>query len=145
MPAPSVRLLSAAVWALLDGHPQLQVFESIATNPDVDPDTSLLTRGYAVFHPGAGDDAPDNLAVTPGRLLWSFQVSCVGQDHDQYGWVIDTVRSLLTGKSLSVAGATVGRMQPPVGFLPPPPRPQFQASTERLMVPLQYVVLAVST
>jgi len=144
MPTPSVRLLSAAVWALLDGHAQLQAFKSYATDPATDPETGLLTKGYAVFHPGAGDDQPDNLAVTPGRLLWSFQVSCVGQDHDQYGWVIDTVRGLLTGKTLTVAGVTVGRMQPPLGFLPPPPRPQFAASTERLMVPLQYVVLAVA-
>lgn len=144
MPIPSVRLLSDAVWSLLDGHASLQVFESVATNPATDSNTGLLTKGYAVFHPGAGDDMPDNLAVTPGRLLWSFQVSCVGQDHDQYGWVIDTVRGLLTGKTLTVAGTTVGRMQPPLGFLPPPPRPSFAGSTERLMVPLQYQVLAVS-
>lgn len=144
MPTPSVRLLADAVWALLDGHPNLQVFESVATNPASDADTGLLTKGYAVFHPGAGDDAPNNLAVAPGRLLWSFQVSCVGQNHDQYGWVIDTVRGLLTGKTLTVAGTEVGRMQPPLGFLPPPPRPSFAASTERLMVPLQYQVLAVS-
>lgn len=141
MPVPSVRLLSAATWALLDGHASLQAFQSIATDPETD-ENGLLTRGYAVFHPGAGDDQPNNLAITPGRLLWGFQVSCVGQDQDQYGWVIDIVRGLLTGKSLTVAGATVGRMQPPLGFMPPPPRPQFAGSTERLTVPLQYVVLA---
>ena len=90
------------------------------------------------------DSLPDSLARTPGRLLWSFQVSCVGQDHDQYGWVIDTVRGLLTSQTLNVGGTTVGRMQPPTGFLPPPPRPSFAASTERLMVPLQYQVLAVA-
>lgn len=143
MAVPSVRLLSDAVWALLDGHAQLQAFESVATNPDTD-ENGLLTRGYAVFHPGAGDDMPNNLSLTPGRLLWGFQVSCVGQDHDQYGWVIDTVRGLFTGQTLTVAGTQAGRMQPPLGFLPPPPRPSFAGSTERLMVPLQYVVLAVA-
>lgn len=142
MAIPSVRLLSDAVWTILDGHPNLQVFESVATDPATDPNTGLLTKGYAVFHPGAGDDTPDNLARTTGRLLWSFQVSCVGANLDQYGWVIDTVRGLLTGKTLTVAGTTVGLMLPPVGFLPPPPRPSFAASTERLMVPLQYQVLA---
>lgn len=141
MATPSVRLLSGAVWTLLDGHQHLQAFRTIADNPDVD-DQGLLTRGYAVFHAGGGNDQPNNLAVAPGQLLWQFQVSCVGQDEDQLGWVIDTVRGLLTGKTLTVAGHQVGRMQPPLGFQAPPARPTFTDSTERLQVPLQYSVLA---
>lgn len=144
MATPSVRAMTAAVWAILDGHPHLQVFESIATNPDTDPESGLLTRGYAVFHPGGGNDQPNNLAVTPGQLLWQFQISCVGQDHDQIGWTIDTVRGLLTGKTLTVADTEVGRMVPPLGYQAPPPRPAFTNSTERLQVPLQYQVLAVA-
>lgn len=144
MAIPSVRLLTGAVWTLLDGDANLQAFQSVADNPAIDPITELLTKGYAVLHAGGGNDQPNNLAVTPGQLLWQFQVSCVGQNHDQLGWVIDTVRGLLTGKTLTVAGHSVGRMQPPLGFQAPPPRPTFTESTERLMVPLQYVVLAVA-
>lgn len=144
MPTPSVRLVSAGVWALLDAHPHLQAFRNIATSPDIDPDSGLLTRGYAVFHSGGGNDQPNNLAVEAGQLLWQGQVSCVGQDDDQLGWVIDTVRDLLTGRTLTIPGHRVGRLQPPLGYQAPPPRPVFTDSTERLMVPLQYCVLATS-
>lgn len=144
MATPSVRLLTGAVWALLDGHAQLQVFQSFVEDPELDPETEQLAKGYAVFHPGGGNDQPNNLAVSPGQLLWAFQVSCVGKDHEQVGWVVDTVRGLLTGQTLTVAGHSVGRMQPPLGYQAPPPRPDITDSTERLQIPLQYVVLAVA-
>jgi hypothetical protein len=146
MAIPSVRALTAAVWAILDGHPQLPVFQSIA-DPATDPDSGKLLRGYAVLHPGGGDtqQSETNLAQIPDRLLWTFQVDAVGDDHDQIGWAIDAVRGLLDGKTLTAAGTKVGKLQPPFGYQPPPPRPQFQAEPARLSVPLQYHVLTVST
>lgn len=142
MATPSVRLLAAAVWALLDAHPHVPYYKSLVDAPPLDATSGRLSKGYGVFHPGGGDDGWDNLAATPGRLLWAFQVSCVGEDHDQIGWVIDETRELLTGKSLTVAGHVVGRMQPPLGYQAPPPRPEHQAQPARLLVPLQYQVLA---
>lgn len=141
MGTPSVRLLSAAVWALLEGHPHLVAFQSEAVAPPVDSSGSL-TAGYAVLHAGGGNDTPMNLAMAPDALLWGFQVSCVGEDLDQVGWVVDEVRGLLTGKTLTVTGHVVGRMVPPLGFEAPPPRPQHGAEPPRLSVPLLYRVLA---
>jgi hypothetical protein len=71
MAIPSVRALTAAVWAILDGHPQLPVFQSIA-DPATDPDSGKLLRGYAVLHPGGGDtqQSETNLAQIPDRLLF---------------------------------------------------------------------------
>lgn len=144
MALPSVRRLSGAVWALLDGDANLVAYDGVVTAPPVD-EQGNLESGYAAFYPGGGDPRRSNLAVVPGQLLWTFQVSAVGQDRDQVGWVIDTVRGLLDGKSLDVSGTKVGRMQPPFGYQPPPPRPEFQAQPPRLSVPLQYQLLAVST
>lgn len=148
MTSPSVRLLGAAVWGLLDGHAHLVAFDSIVTTPPTDG-SGNLTSGYAVFYPGGGDPAladrdRGSLSAKPGQLLWSFQISAVGQDRNQITWVIDEVRTLLDGKTLTVAGAKVGRMQPPFGYQPPPPRPEYQAQPPRLLVPLQYQVLAVT-
>ena len=151
---PSVRLLTRATQARLDAHTALVVYPSVVA-PFTDTTgtkheapavgaNSLLTKGYAVLHPGGGDALPDNLAGTPGRLLWSFQVSCVGSSHDQVGWVVDEVRELLDGHTLAVADTVVGRIQPPLGYQAPPPRPLFEATPPRLMVPLQYQVLAAS-
>lgn len=141
MSTPSVRLLTAAVWALLDGHPYLVAFQSEATKPPTN-DEGALTKGYAVFHPGGGDDTPNSLNAQPGRLLWGFQLTCVGGSHDQLGWVLDEVRGLFTGQTLTVAGVSVGVMRPPLGFVAPPARPELDVSPTRLMVPLQYQVLA---
>lgn len=143
MALPSVRRLSGAVWALLDADDNLVAFDSVVTAPPLDGDGNLES-GYAVFYPGGGDPGRNNLALSPGQLLWTFQVSAIGQDREQVGWVIDTVRALLDGQSLEVSGAKVGRMQPPFGYQPPPPRPEFQAQPPRLSVPLQYHLLAVS-
>lgn len=142
MPIPSVRLLTGAVWGVLDSHAHLVAFRSVVDAAPVDT-AGNLTKGYAVLHPGGGDPGRNNLAVEPGQLLWGFQISCVGGDHDQIGWVIDIVRNLLDGKTLTMAGVKIGRLQAPLGYQPPPPRPEFQAQPPRLMVPLQYQVLAV--
>lgn len=144
MPIPSVRLLTAAVWALLDAHTVLPVYRSVVDPPPATDASGQLLTGYAVLHPGGGDPATDNLAMGAGRLLWGFQVSCVGGTHDQVGWAIDEVRGLLDTQSLTVDGAVVGRLQPPLGYNAPPPRPEFNAQPPRLMVPLMYQVLTAS-
>lgn len=148
MPSPSVQLLSRAVWALLDGHPHLAAYASETKSPELVKGGALAV-GYAVFHPGGGDPLLNDpnrgsLTAQPGQLLWTFQVTVVGNDFEQIGQVIDTIRGLLDGKTLTVAGAKVGRMQPPFGYQPPPPRPQQQVQPARMEVPLQYQVLAVN-
>lgn len=143
MPLPSVRLLSDAVWALLDAHATLTVYSSVV-DPAPPVDSNGVTKGYAVFHPFGGNADVSNLARVPGQLLWQFQVSAAGGNRTYVLWVVDTVRALLDGKTLTVAGTTAGLMQPPPGYQPPPPMPQpVDASSQRLQVPLLYQVLTV--
>lgn len=141
MPLPSVRLMSAAVMALLDPDP-LNAYDSIVS-PAPPVDENGVLEGYAVFHGGAGNETSGNLAKTPGQLLWSFQVNCVGGDSSYVGWVVDEVRRRLSYKTLTVVGAKVGLLQPPVGFHPPVIN-ESTVTPPRLTVPLQYQVLAIS-
>lgn len=140
MAIPSVRLLTAAVRTILDAHPTLTVYTSIV-EPAPPIDEGGVVRGYAVLHPGPGDDSPNNLAATPGALLWTFQVTCAGGNDEYTAWVIDTVRGLLTGKTLAVASTNVGVMRPPFGFTPPT-LTNLSVQPPRISVPLQYQVLA---
>lgn len=142
MSLPSVRLLTDAVFGILDGHATLTAYRSVV-DPPPSIDAGGVTEGYAVLHPFPGDAGSGSFSRIPGQLLWQFQVSCAGGNHDYVLWVVDTVRGLLDGKSLSVAGSVVGRMQPPPGFQPPPPKAQPLDSGQRLQVPLLYQVLAV--
>lgn len=139
---PSVRLLSAAVEQLLRGHGNLQVFVS-EVDPSLAVDQNGAAKGYAVLHPGTGDADSSSLTRAPGRLLWQFQVTCGGGTAEYWGWAVDAVRSVLDGKSLAVAGAVVGKLQPPFGFQPPPPQPNTSVNPSRLTSPLIYQVLAV--
>lgn len=142
MAVPSVRLLTDAVFGILNGHATLTAYRSVV-DPVPTVDAGGVTEGYAVLHPFPGDAGSQSLTRQPGQLLWQFQVSCVGGNHDYVLWVVDTVRGLLDGKTLAVADAAVGLMQPPVGFQAPPPKPQPVDSGQRLQVPLLYQVLAV--
>lgn len=141
MPAPSVRVLADAVYAILDGHATLMVYRSVV-DPPPPVDAKGITKGYAVFHPFPGDATSSSLDRQPGRLLWQFQVSAAGGNHDYTLWVVDTVRALLDGKTLTVAGVSVGLMQPPLGYQPPAPQVFPLDSGQRLQVPLLYQVLA---
>lgn len=142
MPLPSVRLLTTAVWELLDAHPALTVYRSVvAPPPPVDP--SNVVTSYVVLHPGPGDATPNGMDAAPGQLLWGFQITCAGGDHDYVLGAVDAVRGLIDGRTLEVAGVTVGRMRPPLGFQPPPPKPDLDVQPPRLTVPLQYQVLTV--
>lgn len=144
MAAPSTRLLANAAYAVLEGHATLTTYRSVV-DPPPPTDVDGITKGYAVFHPFPGDATPSGLDRQPGRLLWQFQVSCAGGNHDYTLWVVDTVRGLLDGKTLTVAGTGVGLMQPPFGYQPPAPQPQpVDAAQQRLQVPLLYQVLAVA-
>jgi hypothetical protein len=143
MALPSVRLLTNAVFTILDAHATLTVYRSVV-DPVPPVDANAVTQSYAVLHPFGGDADANNLARIPGQLLWEFQVSCAGGNHDYTLGAVDVVRGLLDGKTLSVAGAVVGLMQPPPGFSPPPPKPQPVDSGQRLQVPLLYRVLAVA-
>lgn len=143
MSLPSVLLLTNAVHALLDGHPKLTVYRSVV-DPAPPADGNGVTKGYAVLHPFGGDAETNQLDRQPGRLLWEFQVSCAGGNHDYLLWAVDQVRGLLDGKGLTVAGTVVGLMQPPPGFQPPAPKPQpVDAAHQRLQIPLLYQVLTV--
>lgn len=142
MPIPSVRLLTTAVYNLLDAHPTLTVYRSVVSPPPA-TDAAGIVKSYAVLHPSPGDAEHQSLSAVPGQLLWSFQVTVGGGDHDYALGAVDAVRSLLDGKTLTVAGARVGRLQQPLGFNPPPPRPDQDAQPPRLAVPLLYQVLAV--
>lgn len=142
MAIPSARLMAAAVKVILDAHPTLTVYQSIV-DPAPPLDDAGVLLGYAVFHPWPGNDAPNNLAGRPGQLLWGFQVTCAGGDTDYAMWAVDTVRGLLTGKTLTVAGTKVGLMRPPLGYQPPT-RTELTVAPPRVEVPLQYQVLAAS-
>lgn len=142
MSIPSVQLLADAVYAVLDGHATLTVFDSIV-NPAPAIDEAGVVKGYAVLHPGAGDATPNNLAAQPGQLLWQFQVTCAGGNRTYATWVVDTVRGLLDGKTLTVAGTKVGLMRPPFGFNPPT-LTDTDVQPPRVWVPLQYQLLAVA-
>lgn len=140
MALPSVRQLADAVQALLDAHATLTVYGSVV-DPPPPVDVNGVTMGYAVFHPFAGDATPSSIALQPGRLLWEFQVSCAGGNRDYCLWVVDTVRSLLDGKTITLSGVAVGLMVPPLGYQPPPPQVSPLESGQRLQVPLLYQVL----
>lgn len=142
MPLPSVRLLTSAVYDLLDAHPTLAVYRSVvAPPPPVDGDG--VVKAYAVLHPFPGDAEHLTLSAVPGQLLWGFQVTCAGGDHDYVLGCVDAVRGRLDGKTLTVAGTKAGLLQPPLGFNPPAPKPDMDAQPPRLAVPLLYQVLAV--
>ena len=142
MPVASVQALSDAVWAILDGHPALTAYDSIVEPaPPVDDGGTVL--GYAVFYPGAGDATPNNLAGAPGQLLWTFQVTCAGGDRGYTSWVVDTVRGLIDGKTLTVAGTRVGIMRAPLGYTPPM-LINSEVQPPRISVPLQYQVISVA-
>lgn len=139
---PSVQKLTAAVRALLDAHDTLTVYTSVV-DPHPGIDEGGVVQGYAVLHPGAGNDTSSQLDAQPGQLLWWFQVTCAGGDTDYAGWVVDTVRGLLTGKTLTVDGIKVGRLQTPVGYSPPT-LVETTVQPPRVSVPLQFQVLAVT-
>ena len=141
MSLPSVLDLSAAVFALLDAT-ALTVYRSVA-DPTPPADEGGVTLGYAVLHTFPGDATTGSLSRVPGQLLWEFQVSCCGGDDDYTLWAVDTTRAALDGKTLTVAATSVGRLQPPLGFQPPAPRPVPLDSGQRLQIPLMYQVLAV--
>lgn len=142
MPVVSVRQMAAAAWTLLDDHPTLTVYRSVV-EPKPPTDSNGVTKAYAVFHPFPGDDTPNDLRITPGQLMWQFQVSCAGGNHDYVLGAVDVVRDIFIGKSLTVAGVKVGLIRPPLGYQPPAPKPQPVDSGQRLQVPLLYQVLAV--
>lgn len=145
MPVVSLLALSDAVMGLLNAHPTLTAYDTIV-EPAPPVDEGGVVMGYAVFYPGAGDagvtgERDGNLAAIPGKLLWTFQVTCAGGDRGYASWVVDAVRGLIDGRTLTVAGTNVGRMQPPLGYTPPMlQNPSVQPP--RVSVPLQYQVLA---
>jgi hypothetical protein len=140
---PSVRLLTAAVTTLLNTPPLVVYPSTVTTPPPVD--AAGVVKGYGVLHPGAGMLPADNLTGQPSHLVWYFQVSCVGGNHDYVTWATDLVRSRLDGHTLTVAGAVVGLMQPPFGYTAPPALVDEETPPTRLMIPLQYQVTAVPT
>lgn len=142
MSLPSVALLTKALVDLLDDQAGLTVYESVV---ELRPPTDQrgVTRSYAVVHPFPGDAESNQLDRQPGRLLWGFQVSCVGGNHDYVLGAVDAVRRRLDGKRLTVDGVVVGLMQPPPGYQPPAPKAQPVDSGQRLQVPLLYQVLTV--
>jgi hypothetical protein len=107
MAIPSVLDLSAAVMGLLEAHATLTVYRSTA-DPTPPVDEGGVTEGYAVLHTFPGEAGANALSKVPGQLLWEFQVSCCGGDDDYTWWVVDTVRGLLDGKTLTVAGTDRG-------------------------------------
>lgn len=141
MPTVSVRLLADATFARLDAHPTLTVYKSVVTGQP--PKENGVVKSYAVFHPGAGDTTRAALDAKPGNLLWDFSVLCNGGDHDYLLGAVDAVRGQLEGYRLVVAGTTVGMIQPPPGFRPPPARPDHDEKPSRLWIPLLFQVLAV--
>jgi hypothetical protein len=84
-----------------------------------------------------------SLDQAPGQLLWGFQLTCVGGDQNYVGFAIDTVRRQVEGKTLTVAGVRVGRIQPPLGYTPPPIQVDHDVQPPRLYVPLLFEVLTV--
>lgn len=143
MPLPSVRLLTEAVEALLGTAPAGLTTYTSVVDPAPPVDAAGVLTAYAVLHPGAGNDRPNNLAMAVGQLAWSFQVTCSGGDASYCDWAVDTVRGLVTGKTLSVEGTKVGLMLPPLGFSPPI-LTNLTVKPPRQYVPLQYQVLSVA-
>ena len=144
MALPSVRLLTTAVQDLLAAAPAGLTRYTTLVDPAPPVDDAGVVTAYAVLHPYAGNDTANNLAVNPGQILWGFQIDCGGGDATYLLWAVDTVRGLLSGQTLTVAGAKVGRLQPPLGYNPPT-RPELNVTPPRITVPLQYQVLAVSS
>lgn len=137
---PSVGLLVDAVAQLLDGA--LTVFHSVV-EPKPPVDENGRVSAYAVLHPGAGATTRSSLDQVPGQMLWGFQVTCAGGNQGYVGAAIDTVRGRVEGKTLNVDGAVVGRIQPPLGYTPPPMQVDYDVQPPRLFVPLLFEVLAV--
>lgn len=94
---PTVAPVSAAVLALLDAIPNLNVFDAeLPSNPPLDPDGRV--HPYAVLFPGAGKGFGDRLNDVPTELSWTCRVLFVGGDTDRALWALDKIRAALTGK-----------------------------------------------
>lgn len=139
---PSVRLLTDAVAALLADAPGVTLYRSrVDPKPPADPGGTV--RGYWVLHPQPGTVDSDNLTAQPGQLLWGFQLTCAGGDDNYAGHAIDLARERLDGRTLTVAGARVGLLQPPLGYRPPPLLEDRDVTPSRLFTSLLYDVLTV--
>jgi hypothetical protein len=93
---PEIRPVAAAVYALLEAIPHLNVYDTeLPTNPPLDPDKRV--HPYAVFFPGGGHAFGDRLNDIPTDVAWTCRILIVGGDKDRALDALDWIRAALTG------------------------------------------------
>jgi hypothetical protein len=94
---------------------------------------------YWVLHPWAGNpDVERDLADVNVQLGWGFQITvAAGYARDAFDLMVRVDAALYRWTPV-VEGYACGRLHPPTGYDPGPPRPDKDFTPHRYWVPLQY-------
>lgn len=112
MTVPAVYSIADQVWGLLDGITGINAFDGVVPNtPAKDPDGTV--HAYAVYYPSAGRRTSGRLNAVPGKLTWSFQVTCVGGDRNRCLRCVSKVTTALTGERLDLFDGYSGQIREP--------------------------------
>lgn len=91
--ATSIRVLSDAVWTLLQSDPTVLAFD----NPNY---TTPTTGQWWVYYPEGGTRTNSRSGGVATDLRWGFQLVCVGRSRSQVLNVVDRADALFIGRSL---------------------------------------------
>lgn len=107
------------------------------------PDPSGRIAPYVVLFGGTGSPfvEPD-VADTADELSWTLQMLCVAGHLEDCLHLVDRVHTRLFRAQLTHDAVVVGRLVPPPGFDPGPPRRIDTVQPVRFEVPLQYRLVA---
>lgn len=137
----------------MPGVPAVTVFRGEAGDPPVKTDAdgvedpSGRVAPYVVVFDGAGaTDLEPSLGSSVGdderrgdeQLRWTPQVTVAAGFSEDCVDALDRVYAWLRPWSPALAGVAAGRLQPPPGFDPGPPRPDRTVAPIRYFVPLQW-------
>jgi hypothetical protein len=128
----------------LPGAPALTVFRGEAGDPQVkqtggQDDPSGRVAPYVVVFDGTGPtDLESGLAYCGEQLRWTPQVTVAAGFTGDCIDAVDRVYAWLYGWSPVLTGVAAGRLEPPPGFDPGPPRPDRTTQPVRFFVPLQW-------
>jgi hypothetical protein len=135
---PLIEAIETRLTALPTTNPPTRGYLSEAVDvPRLDTDGHV--QRYWVLHPFAGlPPAEQDLAETGVDLEWTFQLTvAAGFPRDVHALATD-VDELLYRWTPTVDGYVCGRLVPPPGFDPGPPRPDLDVKPHRFWLPLQY-------
>lgn len=111
-----------------------------------DPDPSGRVAPYIVHFGGIGSPVVEpDVADSVDELDWPVQLLCVAAYLDDCLDLVDRVHSWLFRWEPVHAGVVLGRLSPPPGYEPGPPRRLDQVQPVRFEAPLQYRLTATAS